>query len=126
MSAELLEIQGFIAQYAPFDQLPEQVLIDVAKSVEISYYRTDSMIVNFNDNVKELYMIRSGVVELYRRKGELYNRLDQGQLFGQMGLLTNNKVRFPAKAVKDTLVYCIPARIMMILLILLRLRIRPV
>ena len=53
-------------------------------------------------------MIRSGVVELYRRKGELYNRLDQGQLFGQMGLLTNNKVRFPAKAVKDTLLYCIP------------------
>ncbi|KVX00493.1 DUF294 nucleotidyltransferase-like domain-containing protein [Shewanella frigidimarina] len=108
MTAEVLEIQSFIAQYAPFDQLPEQVLIDVAKSVEISYYRTDSMIVNFNDNIKELYMIRSGVVELYRRKGELYNRLDQGQLFGQMGLLTNNKVRFPAKAVKDTLVYCIP------------------
>ncbi|GGB59261.1 DUF294 nucleotidyltransferase-like domain-containing protein [Shewanella inventionis] len=108
MTAEVLEIQSFIAQYAPFDQLPEHVLIDVAKSVEISYYRTDSMIVNFNDRITELYMIRSGVVELYRRKGELYNRLDQGQLFGQMGLLTNNKVRFPAKAVKDTLVYCIP------------------
>lgn len=108
MTAEVLEIQSFIAQYAPFDQLPEQVLIDVAKSVEISYHRTDSMIVNFNDRITELYMIRSGVVELYRRKGELYNRLDQGQLFGQMGLLTNNKVRFPAKAVKDTLVYCIP------------------
>ncbi|MEH6397342.1 DUF294 nucleotidyltransferase-like domain-containing protein [Pseudoalteromonas sp.] len=108
MSAELHEIKSFIAQYAPFDQLPEQVIIDIAQSVEISYYRTDSMIVNFNDNITELYMIRSGVVELYRRKGELYNRLDQGQLFGQMGLLTNNKVRFPAKAVKDTLVYCIP------------------
>ncbi|GGP77240.1 putative nucleotidyltransferase substrate binding domain-containing protein [Shewanella ulleungensis] len=108
MTAEVLEIQSFIAQYAPFDQLPEQVLTDIAKSVEISYYRTDSMIVNFNDRITELYMIRSGVVELYRRKGELYNRLDQGQLFGQMGLLTNNKVRFPAKAVKDTLVYCIP------------------
>ncbi|AZG73506.1 DUF294 nucleotidyltransferase-like domain-containing protein [Shewanella livingstonensis] len=108
MSAELLEIQSFIAQHAPFDQLPEQAIIDIAQSVEISYYRTDSMIVNFNDRITELYMIRSGVVELYRRKGELYNRLDQGQLFGQMGLLTNNKVRFPAKAVKDTLVYCIP------------------
>jgi CBS domain-containing protein len=108
MSAELLEIKSFIAQYAPFDQLPEQAIIEVAQSVEISYYRTDSMIVNFNDNITELYMIRSGVVELYRRKGELYNRLDQGQLFGQMGLLTSNKVRFPAKAVKDTLVYCIP------------------
>ncbi|AZG36488.1 MULTISPECIES: DUF294 nucleotidyltransferase-like domain-containing protein [Shewanella] len=108
MSAELHEIKSFIAQYAPFDQLPEQVIIDIAQSVEISYYRTDSMIINFNDKISELYMIRSGVVELYRRKGELYNRLDQGQLFGQMGLLTNNKVRFPAKAVKDTLVYCIP------------------
>jgi CBS domain-containing protein len=53
-------------------------------------------------------MVRSGVVEVYRRKGELYNRLDEGALFGQMGLLTNNKVRFPAKATKDTLVYCIP------------------
>ncbi|MGX9460043.1 DUF294 nucleotidyltransferase-like domain-containing protein [Shewanella sp. A14] len=108
MTAELLEIQSFISQHAPFDQLPEQAILEVAQSVEISYYRTDSMIINFNDRIHELYMIRSGVVELYRRKGELYNRLDQGQLFGQMGLLTNNKVRFPAKAVKDTLVYSIP------------------
>jgi len=111
MSAELLEIQSFIAQHAPFDQLPEQVILDIAQSVEISYYRTDSMIINFNDQISELYMIRSGVVELYRRKGELYNRLDQGQLFGQMGLLTSNKVRFPAKAVKDTLLYCIPGAV---------------
>ena len=51
------------------------------------------------------------MVEIYRRKGELYNRLDQGELFGQMGLLANNKVRLPAKAVKDTLVYCIPEAI---------------
>ncbi|MCG6283177.1 CBS domain-containing protein, partial [Vibrio diabolicus] len=29
-------------------------------------------------------------------------------LFGQMGLLTNNKVRFPVTAIEDTLVYCIP------------------
>jgi len=108
MTAELLEIQSFIAHHAPFDQLPEKVILEVAQSVEISYYRTDSMIIDFNEKINELYMIRSGVVELYRRKGELYNRLDQGQLFGQMGLLTNNKVRFPAKAVKDTLLYCIP------------------
>jgi CBS domain-containing protein len=56
-------------------------------------------------------MVRSGVVEVYRRKGELYNRLDEGDLFGQMGLLTNNKVRFPVKAIEDTLLYCIPGDI---------------
>jgi CBS domain-containing protein len=112
MEAELLEIQDFISQYAPFDQLPAEALRDVAQSVEISYYRAGSIIIDFNnDKINELFMIRSGVVELYRRKGELYNRLDQGKLFGQMGLLTNNKVLFPAKAVKDTLLYCIPESI---------------
>jgi CBS domain-containing protein len=108
MEAELLDIQNFISQHAPFDQLPEEALNEVAQSIEISYYRADSMIIEFGDKINDLYIIRSGVVEIYRRTGELYNRLDQGELFGQMGLLTNNKVRFPAKSVKDTLLYCIP------------------
>lgn len=111
MEVELLEIRNFISQYSPFDQLPEEALIEVSKSVEISYYRADSMIIEFGDKIHDLFMIRSGVVEIYRRTGELYNRLDQGGLFGQMGLLTNNKVRFPAKSVKDTLLYCIPENI---------------
>jgi len=107
MEVELLEIQDFISQYAPFDQLPEEALLEVVQSVEISYYRADSTIIDFGDKINELYMIRSGEVEIYRRNGDLYNRLDQGKLFGQMGLLTSNKVRFPAKSVKDTLLYCI-------------------
>jgi len=111
MEVELLEIQDFISQYAPFDQLPEEALLEVAQNIEISYYRGGSTIIDFCDKINELYMIRSGVVEIYRRKGELYNRLDQGKLFGQMGLLTSNKVRFPAKSVKDSLLYCIPESI---------------
>ena len=111
MEVELLEIQDFISQYAPFDELPEEALIDVVRSVEISYYRSDTNIIDFKDDINELYMIRSGVVEIYRRNGNLYNRLDQGKLFGQMGLLTSNKVRFPAKTTKDTLLYCIPGSV---------------
>lgn len=111
MEVELLEIRNFIRQYPPFDQLPEKALIEVSKSVEISYYRADSMIIEFDDKIHDLFMIRSGVVEIYRRTGELYNRLDQGCLFGQMGLLTSNKVRYPAKSLKDTLLYCIPENI---------------
>jgi len=108
MEVELLEIQDFISQYPPFDQLPEEALVELAQNIEISYYRADSIIIALNDMIHDLYIIRSGVVELFRRNGELYNRLDQGMLFGQMGLLTNNKVRFPATAKKDTLLYCIP------------------
>ncbi|KHT51612.1 DUF294 nucleotidyltransferase-like domain-containing protein [Vibrio sinaloensis] len=108
MEAELLEIKNFLAQHPPFDELEDDVLNFVTKHVEISYFREDTPVIHFGDEIHDLYMVRSGVVEVYRRKGELYNRLDEGALFGQMGLLTNNKVRFPAKAIKDTLLYCIP------------------
>lgn len=108
MEAELLEIKNFLAQHPPFDELEDDVLNFVTKHVEISYFREDTPVIHFGDEIHDLYMVRSGVVEVYRRKGELYNRLDEGALFGQMGLLTNNKVRFPAKAIKDSLLYCIP------------------
>ncbi|WP_428772448.1 putative nucleotidyltransferase substrate binding domain-containing protein [Vibrio sp.] len=111
MEAELLEIQTFLAQYPPFDDLPDEVLEHVTRNVEISYYRQDTPVIHFGDHIHDLYVVRSGVVEVYRRKGELYNRLDQGDVFGQMGLLTNNKVRFPVKAIEDTLLYCIPEEI---------------
>ncbi|EGU33258.1 hypothetical protein VIBRN418_05216 [Vibrio sp. N418] len=108
MEAELLEIKHFLAQHPPFDELEDDVLSYICRHVEIAYYREDTPIIHFGDHIHDLYMVRSGIVEVYRRKGELYNRLDEGALFGQMGLLTNNKVRFPAKAIKDTLIYCIP------------------
>ncbi|EKO3990467.1 DUF294 nucleotidyltransferase-like domain-containing protein [Vibrio fluvialis] len=108
MEAELLEIKNFLSQYPPFRDLPEATLEDVAHNVEIAYFRQDTPIIRFGDHIEDLYLVRSGVVEVYRRKGELYNRLTEGGLFGQMGLLTNNKVRFPVTAIEDTLVYCIP------------------
>jgi len=108
MEAELLEIKNFLSQHPPFDELEDDVLNYVTKHVEISYYREDTPVIHFGDEIHDLFMVRSGVIEVYRRKGELYNRLDEGSLFGQMGLLTNNKVRFPAKAIKDSLLYCIP------------------
>ncbi|MEH0664737.1 cyclic nucleotide-binding/CBS domain-containing protein [Vibrio scophthalmi] len=108
MEAELLEIKNFLAQHPPFDELEDEVLNTVTKSIEISYFREDTPVIHFGDEIHDLYMVRSGVIEVYRRKGELYNRIDEGALFGQMGLLTNNKVRFPAKAITDTLLYCIP------------------
>lgn len=108
MEAELLEIKNFLSQYPPFSDLPEETLEAITHSVEIAYYRQDTPIIRFGDHIEDLFMVRSGVVEVYRRKGELYNRLTEGGLFGQMGLLTNNKVRFPVTAIEDTLVYCIP------------------
>lgn len=108
MQPELLDIKQFLLQYHPFIDLDETVLDMIVHQIDISYFRKDAFIIPFGEKITELYMIRSGAVELYRRKGELFNRLSEGDLFGQMGLLTNNKVLFPAKAIEDSLIYCFP------------------
>ena len=108
MQAEQLEIFTFLGQYPPFSKLPEETLHSIAQQIEVGYFRAGSEILNFGDEIHDLYLIRSGAVEIYRRNGELYNRLSEGDLFGQMGLLMNRRVRLPTKALEDTLVYFIP------------------
>ncbi len=108
MQAEQLEICGFLGQHPPFSTLPEEALQQIAREIEVSYFRAGSPILSFGDEIHDLYMIRSGSVEIFRRDGKLYDRISEGDLFGQMGLLMNNRVRLPTSALEDTLVYCIP------------------
>ncbi|MBR9858167.1 MAG: cyclic nucleotide-binding/CBS domain-containing protein [Gammaproteobacteria bacterium] len=108
MEAEQLEILGFIRRFPPFDMLEEHTLAHIAGQIEIAYYRAGTVILNYGDRVHDLFLIRSGAVEMHRRSGELHNRLSEGSLFGQMGLLMNNRVRMSATALEDTLVYCLP------------------
>ncbi len=108
MHAEQIEIAEFLRKHPPFDELPQEALLELAQKVEVAYYRAGSNILNFAEPLHDLYVIRRGAVETYRRTGELYNRLTDGEVFGQMGLLMNQRVRFPVKAIEDTLVYCIP------------------
>ncbi|KPZ53438.1 MULTISPECIES: DUF294 nucleotidyltransferase-like domain-containing protein [Pseudoalteromonas] len=107
MQAEQVEIAQFLAQHPPFDDLPTNALNELAQQVEVAYYRSQTDILTLGQDIADLFIVRSGSVEIYRRNNELYNRLDVGGIFGQMGLLMNRKVRFPAKALEDTLVYCI-------------------
>ncbi|WP_462158435.1 DUF294 nucleotidyltransferase-like domain-containing protein [Pseudoalteromonas sp. GB56] len=109
MQVEQLEIVQFLSGHSPFDELPQDALVNLATQVEVAYYRGGTEILHYGEDIDDLYVIRSGAVESYRRSGELYNRMDSGGIFGQMGLLMNRKVRFPVTAIEDTLVYCIDA-----------------
>lgn len=109
MQAELQEIARFLQAHPPFEELPSEALEHLAQHTEISYVRAGQDILGYGDAIVDLYVVRSGVVECYRRNGELYNRLDSGDVFGQMALLMNRRVRYPVKAIEDTLLYCLPA-----------------
>lgn len=108
MQAEQVEISNFLSQYRPFDELSEEARNALAQSIEIAYFRAGTEILKFRDAIEDLYLVRSGSVEVFRRDGELHNRLAEGGIFGQTGLLMNGRVRYPVTARDDTLVYCIP------------------
>jgi CBS domain-containing protein len=109
MQAELIDIRNHMAQHQPFDEMPEDMLDLVVANIEVEYFRAGTQILSLNDQNNWLHYIRSGAVEIFRRSGELYNRVGEGEVFGQFGLLMNKTVRFPVKALEDTLIYRIPA-----------------
>ncbi len=108
MEVEQVEIFEFLRRFVPFKTLPEEALAELSQNVEIAYYKADSQILEVGDTVTDLCFIRSGAVEIYRRNGELYNRLSEGGLFAYQSLLMKQKVRFPVKAIEDSLIYFMP------------------
>ncbi|MFG6667165.1 DUF294 nucleotidyltransferase-like domain-containing protein [Halomonas sp. HNIBRBA4712] len=108
MDVELWEIRQHMGQFPPFDGLSDELLDVIAENVEVRYFKNGSDVLTLNETIDELCYIRSGAIEVYRRRGELYNRLGEGDIFGHFSLLRNHRVRFPATAIEDTLMYFIP------------------
>ncbi len=89
---------------------PRRSLQRVAQSVDVRYYKAGTQIVEFGQEAQYWHVVRSGAVEVFRRDGSLYNRLTEGGYFGEAGLLQRKRVRFPVRALEDTLLYLIPER----------------
>lgn len=109
MQAELIDIRNHLVQHSPFKNMPEELVNQLTASIEIVYVRAGTQILEIGQPSNEMYYIRSGAAEIYRRSGELYNRVGEGEIFGQFGLLMQRPVRFPAKALEDSLLYRVPA-----------------
>ena len=108
MEAEVREIRDHMGRFPPFDTLSDELLDEVAATIEIAYFRAGAQIFDKGDTVSALPYVRSGAVEVYSHTGELFNRLGEGDIFGQFALLRHRGVRFPVKAIEDTLLYLIP------------------
>ena len=108
MEVEQIEIREHLRRHAPFNLLPDKRLDALARRIEIRYFRAGSEIVALGQTVTDLHYIRKGAVEIRRRDGELYNRLGESEMFGQLGLMTGKPARFPVRAIEDTLIYYIP------------------
>ena len=108
MQIEILEIRDHLARHAPFDELSDELLDEAARHVQVRYFKAGTPILEFGQEITELHYIRSGAVEVFFRSGKLFNRLVEGDIFGQASLRRGRSVRFPAIALEDSLIYFIP------------------
>jgi len=108
MEVEQLEILDFLRGLPALQGVPDDALQRVAAAVDVRYYAAGQRIIEFGDTAQNWFVLRSGAVEVYRRDGSLYNRLTAGGHFGEFGLLRHRRVRFPAAALEDCLLYLVP------------------
>ncbi|HEY8909463.1 MAG TPA: DUF294 nucleotidyltransferase-like domain-containing protein [Desulfosporosinus sp.] len=85
-----------LKQFKPFDQLPENVLLELSQTIPIKTYPTGSFVfVEGEKSLDSLFLVLSGVVEIITGNGAVRLR-SQGEFFGETVILTGK--RYPASS----------------------------
>lgn len=107
MDIELIEIRDFLASHHPFDLLPDTELDSLPRFLELSYVRRDKLVYPPGSSNPNLYIIRTGAVEVRDKDGQLLSRRGEGETFGARSLL-RGKTLYSVAAIEDTLLYKLP------------------
>ena len=107
-SVEILELVDFLRATPPFEALPDAELQNAARRLSITYVPTDRVVLDVGEETHQLYIIRSGAVELYNTSGALVGRLGEGEPFGYPSLLTDTTASRRVTTIEDTLLYHLP------------------
>lgn len=110
MEIELVEIRDFLEQRSPFDALPDERLNLLSKMLEIRYLRRDRAFPPEDAVGNHLYIIRSGVIDLLDEKGNLIEKLDEGDIYTIPCQLVDFGRARRGVAKEDTLLYLLPCQ----------------
>lgn len=106
-------IVDFLISLDPFDQIPAQLVKQLASSVSIKYL-TKGETIEFSSKCEHryLYIIRKGAIEQRTATNALRSRLGEEDQFGFtfLTLLEDSEDGYRAHAMEDTLLYLIPHR----------------
>ncbi|MBY5993956.1 DUF294 nucleotidyltransferase-like domain-containing protein [Ferrimonas balearica] len=102
---DLAPIIDFLAELVPFDQLDDAGRETAARGIEIAYFAKSSGEVPLDYDNPHLYIVRSGAFEVRSDRGELLDRLGEGDYFGFPSLLTGEQVSNRIQVLEDGLVY---------------------
>ncbi|MFT6925346.1 MAG: CBS domain-containing protein [Psychromonas sp.] len=110
MSETLIpNIELFIANIDPFSRLPKALLNRVTSTIKIIYLAKGEVIPPpQTEQVKYLFIVRTGAVEQRLADGTLRGRLEEDDVFG-FSLFSASETRYQIKAIENSLLYLVPA-----------------
>jgi len=108
MDAELIEIREFLAEHPPFALLPDEVLDTLPKRLTVRYLRRGSDYPPEADATPVATLLRMGAIEFRNTKGELLEKLGEGEFHASLCPETGDTVTLHGKCVEDTLLYQLP------------------
>jgi CBS domain-containing protein len=103
MDVELIEIREFLASHPPFDQLPENLLDKLPQQISIRYLRRGTAFPPGDETEGNLFLVRSGAVDVRNAQGDLVEKYAEGDLY--TGRCAGDEKAPSAVAAEDTLVY---------------------
>lgn len=108
MDVELAEVRDFLAAQEPFEALPQQVLDRLPRECAVRYARRGSVVLRQGGSSGEMYVVRSGAVDITGEGGDLVERAGPGVSFGMSHLLEAGPSRYEFLAIEDTLLLVVP------------------
>jgi len=105
------EIAQFLSRHPPFDSLEPERLAEVAAAAEIEFHAAGAPLLSQGgEAATRVGVVRRGAVEL-RSDGRLLDLLTEGEMFGHPSLLAESPSELSVTANEDTLIYSIPAAV---------------
>lgn len=111
MEVELAEVRDFLAGYAPFDSLPQKVLNGLPEQLTSRYYKRGSTLVTAGRENRDMYVLRSGAVNIIDAHGSLVERSEPGTCFGMSSVISGGVSKFTMLAHEDSLVLVMPGKV---------------
>src|SRR5881396_463933 len=103
------DIVEFLRRHAPFDDLADEGLEQLARSIEVEFFAAGTTIFRRGEGpMQHVRVVRRGAVELVA-DGQAVDVLGEGELVGHPSMLSGLPTWFEARDGEATLCYRLPA-----------------
>jgi len=105
MEIELVEIRDFLALQHPFDLLPVELLNQLPEKLSVRYIRRGQCFPPKDSSGQNIYILRTGAIELRDAQNELQGKLAEGDIYSSECQLIEVNESTCHMTLEDSLVY---------------------